>query len=819
MRFSPTAGIALLAGCLAAAWTGPAHAAPDGLTLSPAEVVLEGRDARQRLTVTATDASRPSDATADARFRSEDASVAVVSPDGIVTPAGDGVTAVVAEAGGRQVRATVRVREAARRRPVDFERDVEPVLTRLGCNAGACHGKARGQNGFALSLLGFDRDFDYAAIVHEARGRRLFPEAPEFSLLLRKPSGQLPHGGGKRLNVGDPAYDTLLRWVSEGAVRRVPGTPSLERITVEPAERVLAAGARQQLLVTAVYSDGSSRDVTHLTTFQSNESVIAAVTDGGLIKAGPLPGEAGVMARFMEKFAVCQVAIPLAGAVPPELYAKLPRRNFIDGHVWDKLQRLGITPSEPAGDAAFLRRAYLDVIGRLPTPDEARAFLADQSPDRRAALVDRLLEQPEYADFWANKWADLLRPNPYRVGTKAVLNLDAWLRESFRQNKPYDQFVRELITARGSTFRNGAAVVFRDRREPDEIAPLVSQLFLGVRLECAKCHHHPFEVWGQDDFYSLAAYFARVGRKGTGLSPPISGGEEIVFTAPSGQVKHPLTGQVLPPRPLFGKAPADDPDADPRQALADWVTSSENPYFAKVIVNRVWADLMGRGLVDPIDDLRATNPPTNGPLLDALADDFRKQGCDLKKLLRRIMTSHVYGLSSKPTERNVGDTRNFSRHYRQRLRAEVLLDAVGDITGVPESFSAAPPGTRAMELWTVRTQSAFLDSFGRPDPNRDPPCERTGETTVVQALHLMNSPELHRKVTSDAGRAAALAAGKKTPAEIVDELYLLVYSRPPSEDERAYGVKLFEEPGAKRREVTEDLLWALLNTPEFIFKD
>ncbi|HEX5270420.1 MAG TPA: DUF1549 and DUF1553 domain-containing protein, partial [Gemmataceae bacterium] len=452
-------------------------------------------------------------------------------------------------------------------------------------------------------------------------------------------------------------------------------------------------------------------------------------------------------------------------------------------------------------------------------PDEVRAFLADRSPDRRVKLVDRLLERPEYADYWANKWADLLRPNPYRVGVKATYNLDAWLRDAFRKNKPYDQFVREIVTARGSTFRDGPAVIFRDRREPAEITNMVSQLFLGVRLECARCHHHPFEVWGQDDFYSLAAFFARVGRKGVGLSPPISGGEEIVFTGNKGEVRHPVSGKVLAPRTLGGKPMVIDDEDDPREALAAWLTADDNPYFAKVIVNRVWADLMGRGLVEPVDDLRATNPPSNGPLLDAVAAEFRAQKYDLKKLLRTIMTSYVYGLSSVPNERDVADTRNYSRHYRQRLRAEVLLDAVSDVTRVPETFAAAAPGTRAMALWTVRTQSVFLDSFGRPDPNQDPPCERTSDTTVVQALHLMNAPGLQRKVTADAGRAAALAAGKKEPREIVEELYLLVYGRPPGADERADCVKLFEEKGATRRQVTEDLLWALLNTPEFIFKD
>ena len=798
---------------------GLARAADDGLVVRPASVVLRGKAARQRLIVGGTREGRAVDLTRAARFTSDNLDVARVGPDGIVTPAGSGTANVVVTADGREVRVAVRVVDGERFLPVTFEGDVQPILTRFGCNAGACHGKQRGQNGFQLSLLGFDSDFDYTAVTQEGRGRRIAPAAIEQSLLLRKPTAQLPHGGGKRLDVGGPAYELLRRWLGAAAPRRPHDAPVIQRITLEPSERLLAPRGEQQLLITAHYSDGTNLDVTHLAAFQSSDNVIAAVSPSGLIKAGPLPGEAAIMARFQEKFAVCNVLIPLPGNVAPDVYAQLPRNNFIDGLVWDKLQRLGVTPSAAANDATFHRRAFLDVIGRLPTPAETRMFLADNDPHRRVKLIDALLQRPEYADYWANKWADLLRPNPYRVGIKAVYNLQSWLRESFRENMPYDRFVREIVTAQGSTYRHGPAVVFRDRREPDEITTMMSQLFLGVRLECAKCHHHPFEKWSQDDFYSLAAYFARIGRKGGGISPPISGNEEILFTALRGEVKHPLTGQVLPPRPLFGKAPSLEGERDPRQALAEWMTAEENPYFARVLVNRVWADLMGRGLVEPVDDLRATNPPSIGPLLDALAADFRKNGYDLKKLLRTIMASHVYGLSSLPSERNRGDLRNYSRHYRQRLRAEVLLDALGDVTDVPETFNALPPGSRAMELWTNRSQSVFLDSFGRPDPNQDPPCERTPDTTVVQALHLMNSPNVQRKVTSDTGRAATLAASKQTPAEVVDELYLLVYSRLPDTDEKRQCVKLFEDKDMPRRQVVEDLLWALINTPEFVFKD
>jgi hypothetical protein len=719
-----------------------------------------------------------------------------------------------------QVFLIAQIARGGERAPVTFERDIQPILTRAGCNAGACHGKARGQNGFALSLLGFDPDFDHDAIAKEARGRRVFPASPDDSLLLRKASARLPHGGGPRLEAGSTAYETVRRWIAGGMPRTPVDAPRLVKITVDPGEKTMARGDAFPIKVTAHFSDDGAEDVSHLAAFQSSESTLVAVDPNGQVKAGPLPGEASISARFQGMFASCDVTIPFPGAVPSQEYDRLPRSNFIDGLVVAKLKNLGLTPSLQASDTTFVRRAYLDVLGRLPISSEVREFLNDTSPDRRARLLDVLLERPEYADHWANKWTDLLRPNPYRVGIKAVLNLDGWIRGAFRKNMPYDQFVRQIVTARGSTFDEGPATIFRDRRDPVEIAPMVSQLFLGIRLECAKCHHHPFESWGQEQFYEFAAYFARVGRKGTGLSPPISGGEEFVFTGKTGSVKHPLSGKILPPKPLFGAAPMpEDPETDPRESLVAWMTGPDNRYFAQVMVNRVWADLMGRGIVEPIDDLRTTNPPSNAPLLNALADDFSEHRYDLKHLIRTIMTSSVYGLSSEPNDRNVADTRNFSRHYRQRLRAEVLLDAISDATEVPDKFDAAPPGTRANAIWTHRVPSLFLDTFGRPDPNQDPPCERTSDTSVVQALHLMNAPSLHSKVSSDEGRAARLAKSSLSPRAIVEELYLLTYARLPTSDEIQVGESLFGDSSDERRAATEDLLWALINSAEFVFKD
>ena len=703
---------------------------------------------------------------------------------------------------------------------ITFESDIQPQLTRLGCNAGACHGKSRGQNGFALSLLGFDSDFDYDAIAHEGRGRRVFPSAVEESLLLRKATGQLPHGGGKRIDAGSQTYEEIQTWIRNGMPRTPADAPKIVRVVTEPASRSLAPLEKFSLRVIAEYSDGRRRDVTEATAFQSNDRAIAAIaaSGDGVVQAGPVPGEAAIMARYMNHIAVCAVTIPLPGTVPEAVYDALPRNNAIDELVWQKLKLLGMLPSPSTSDATFHRRATLRAIGRLPSADETQAFLADQNPDKRKALIDRLLERPEYADFWANKWADLLRPNPYRAGIKSVWNIDAWLRDTFRRNLPYDQFARELITAQGSTWNNGATVIFRDRPEAIEIGSSVSQLFLGVRLECAKCHHHPFEVWSQDDFYGFASFFSRVGHKGQGLSPPISGGEESIYLKSSGQLNHGRTGLPVLPKTLTGVPLTLGSDEDPREILAAWMTDSSNPYFTRVMANRVWAEIMGQGLVDPVDDIRATNPASNQSLLDHLAFEFRQQGYDIKKLIRLIMTSYVFGLSSTPTERNVSDIKNFSRYYRQRMRAEVLLDAVNDVLGVEEDFSAMPPGSRAMQLWTYRSSSLFLDTFGRPDLNQDPPCERSAESTTPQLLHLMNSPALNRKLGLDTARPAKMAASNKSNQEIVVEAYLLVYNRFPNAEEQQAALEFLPE-GDQRRRGIEDLFWTLLNTPEFSFVD
>jgi len=704
-----------------------------------------------------------------------------------------------------------------------FLRDVLPILSKAGCNAGACHAKPDGQNGFRLSVFSYDPKSDYDEIVQEARGRRVFPAAPEESLLLLKPTLAIPHEGGERFDRDSEAYRVLAEWIRTGMTFRAENEPALTRLEVTPHRQVYETGATQQLAVRAHYSDATTRDVTALTSFDSNDKEIAQVGDGGMVSIGQTSGQAVVVARFMGMVGDAQITVPAAQLLPVERYAALPVHNFIDQLAYEHFKQLGLFPSEGCTDAEFLRRATLDTLGLVPTAEEARAFLDDTAPDKRSRAIERLLAHPAFPDFWANKWADLLRPNPDRVGVKGVYLLDQWLRESFRRNKPFDQFAREIILAEGNTHRDGPAVVYRDRREPAELTTMFSQLFLGVRLDCAKCHHHPNEKWGQDDFYRMAAFFGPVKQKGAGISPPISGGNETFYfaaaAAAKGAVKHPVTGEVMTPKPPDGPAAAVEENTDPRRALADWMTGESNPFFARAIANRVWAAFFWKGIVDPVDDFRLSNPASNPALLDALAAELVREKFDLKVLMRTILRSHLYQLSATPNETNRADTRNFSRFYRRRLPAEVMADAIADVTGVPNTYEGMPPGSRAMQAWTYKIDSRTMDAFGRPNSSSDCPCERDIRPSIVQSLHLTNSRSLHEKLksTSATAQVQRLADSDRSPSEIITELYLACYSRRPTPDELQLAMAAFTAPNATRRLATEDVLWALLNSAEFVF--
>lgn len=710
-----------------------------------------------------------------------------------------------------------------------FVKDVLPVLAKAGCSAGGCHAKADGQNGFKLSVFSYDPKADHEEIVAEARGRRVFPAAPDESLLLLKALGRVEHGGGRRFEPESEPHRLLRRWVRAGMPYRGRDEADLVGIEVEPREGTYRKEAPGGLRVTARYADGTARDVTALAEYQSNEREFVQVDESGRMQVGKLSGEGVVVARYQGFVAASRLAVPADHVLPAERYAALPSHGFIDDLAHAQFQRLGLFPSELCTDAEFARRSALDALGVLPGEAEMREFLGldgkgnggrDDAPEavrkRREAWVERLLVRPEFADYWANKWADLLRPNPDRVGVKSVFVLDQWLRDAFRSGKPYDQFVREVLLAEGTNHRDGPVVVYRDRREPAELTTLFSQVFLGVRMECAKCHHHPNEKWSQEDFYRFAAVFGPLKQKGAGLSPPISAGTETFYFTPGGSVKHPVTGAEMTPRPPDGPVLAAG-GGDPRRALADWLTTAENPFFARAAVNRVWAVFFGRGFVEPVDDFRVSNPASNEPLLAALAADFAAHGWDLKHLVRTILNSRLYQLSSTPSPQNMADTRNFSRSYRRRLPAEVLLDAVNDVTGVGDDFNGCPPGSRAMQTWSYKIGSQFLDAFGRPNPSSDCPCERDLRSSVVQSLHLMNSRRLHEKLADEAGRVRRLADGTATPAEIIEALYLSTLSRPPTIGEREAALRAFGEGKDGRRQGAEDVLWALLNSAEFVF--
>jgi len=713
----------------------------------------------------------------------------------------------------------------------NFENDIVPILSKLGCNSGGCHGKAEGQNGFKLSVFGFDAAADFDSLVKEGRGRRVNPAAPLHSLLLRKPLGQVPHGGGKRMNEGSNEHALLRDWIVAGMPFGSPDDPVVERIGVAPAEATLAVQGRQPLRVTASYSDGSTADVTATANYSSNVPTIADVDSSGVVAASDVPGEAAILVSYLGKVAVSRAIVPRKLDAP---LVRPPERNFIDPLVWNKLEQLGIQPSAPASDDEFLRRVYLDTIGTLPTPAEAHAFLADARPDKRARLVDALLERPEFVDFWALKWADILRIDRQKLQARGAFAFYQWLRDSIRSNKPYDQFVREIITAQGSSDRVGPVNLYRVVESPEQLASITSQVFLGVRIECAQCHHHPFDKWGQDDFYGMVGFFKRVARR--------ADGEAIDLTVgPPAEVRHPRTGRVIPPHPLeagigvqgSGSTKDSDtaspnpeprtlnPDSDPRVVLASWLTAPDNRWFSRAIANRLWSHFFGRGLVEPIDDMRDTSPASNEPLLTALAKYTADQKFDLKQLLRAITGSQVYQLTSATNASNERDDLNFSHAALKTIPAEVLLDAICQATGRPEEFDLMPAGTRAIQLWDNRVNHYFLQAFGRPLRATACECERMNEPSVAQVLHLMNAPEIQAKLSHPLGRVHQSIRAKKTSGEIAEELYLATYSRPPRDAERTAAAAFLDAAAARGstpyEQAAEDLLWSLLNTTEFLF--
>jgi hypothetical protein len=717
-----------------------------------------------------------------------------------------------------------------------FRNDVMAVLSKAGCNAGACHGNKNGKGGFKLSLRGESPSDDYLALTRDLSGRRTNVLEPDASLILQKPTTRLPHEGGLRFRQDAPEYATLRAWVAAGAPRDGDGVPVLRSLEVTPAQQVLVEPAREtKITATAVFSDGSRRDVSRMAVYEQSAER-AKVSADGLVSRGDRDGETTVIVRYLN----CQQPVRLAfvPARPDFAWHAPPAKNVVDEQVFAKLRTLRMNPSKGCTDAEFVRRAYLDLLGLPPTAGEAKRFVADAAPDKRGKLVDALLERPEYADFWALKWADVLRLEERTLDRKGVQAFHRWIRSAVADNMPLDRFVRELLSARGSTYANPPANYYRALRDPVSRGEATAQVFLGVRLGCAQCHNHPFDHWTQDDYYGWADVFGRVqykvlenNRRDTNDGHEFVG-EQIVYEATEGEVTNARTGSPAKPR-LLGETDSSWGDDQSRvEALAAWVTSPGNSLFARAQVNRIWYHLMGRGLVDPVDDFRATNPPSHPELLDALAADFVSHGYDVRHVIKLIMASQTYGLSSEPDATNAGDEVNYSHALPRRLTAEQLIDAQFAAAGVTPEFAGYPAGTRAAQVAGVQAvnprrrggggggpmaSDQFLAVFGKPPRLLSCECERSNETTLGQTFHLISGPQISRLVSDPQNRLTTLIAGGKGDTEIIEDLYWSALTRAPTDAERD-AMTRHAAAAKDRRKGLEDVLWALMNAKEFVLR-
>jgi hypothetical protein len=703
------------------------------------------------------------------------------------------------------------VTDLERERSVDFATEIVPLLSRHGCNAGGCHGKASGQNGFKLSLFGFDTAADYEAIVNQARGRRVFPSAPDHSLLLTKATGRMPHGGGRRFDVDSEPYELIRTWIQNGLPNSKPDAPRVVKLHVTPPQRVMKPGDKQQLCVLAEYTDGSLRDVTRAASYSSNLDVVGAVDDEALVRAADQSGEATIMARYMGQVGVFRAIIPHG-----EPLVEIPNFepvNYVDQLSAEKWKQLGLLPSLAADDATFLRRVTVDLCGRLPTAGEARAFLADNSPNKRSQLIDRLLESPDYPAYFALRWGSILRNSNLAGADQAAYAFHNWMKDMIARNRPYDEFVRGIVAAAGE-WQDAPAINWYWQSRDDQLHQVTAdtaQVFLGIRLQCARCHHHPYERWGQDDYFGLAGFFTRLGRKSFGQPPPYFAAGNVT----TGE-KSPLTGKTPEPKYPDGPVAQFTPEDDPRHALVDWMARPDNPFFARVLVNRLWGHFMGRGLVHEVDDLRETNPPSNPELLDALSRDFVEHKFDVKHVIRTIVSSRVYQLSSEPAPANENDRQNFARYYARRLIAEVFLDAVDQATGTRTRFNNVSSNARAVDLPHEGFGSYFLDMFDRPKRVTGCECERSSGATLGQVLLLANSDEIENKLAAGDGIIAKLLKEQQPIKEIVEELYLAAYARFPTAEELQTTVTYVEQQENKQRGL-EDVLWTIVNSKEFMF--
>ncbi|MBZ5563011.1 MAG: DUF1553 domain-containing protein [Acidobacteriia bacterium] len=811
-----------------------AHARSVPLTkieILPRTVAITGPRYKQRVVVEGTFADgHEEDVTAQARLTTSMPKVAEVDKDAMVRPQGDGQASLVATIGSLQATAPIEVNDFAKTFLWGFRNDVLPVMTKMGCNSGACHGAAAGKNGFKLTLRGFDPETDYFTLTHQALARRTERLEPAKSLILLKPTLTIPHGGGRRFPVGSLEYQIMSGWIADGMPAPQASDPRVTDIQVLPREASLVPGAEQQLLVTATFSDGHTEDVTPWTLFSSGDMGVASVDPNGKVTMRGY-GEAPITVWYQSHVTFARVRIPYPYQLDEAVFEKAPHHNYIDEFVLAHLKQLHMPPSRPATDAEFIRRAYLDAAGILPKPAEVEQFLKDTSPDKRSRLISQLIDRPEFVDYWAYKWSDLLMVSSNKLSRDGMWSYYDWIRDGVAGDKAWNKFVWEIVTANGNAREDGPVNYWVIHRDPKDISENMAQIFLGTSIQCAHCHNHPLDKWTQRDYYGMANLFARVRLKTSAPSGSIPNVGPIfrdvtLYTGPGGQYTDDRFSRPLPPKPLGAQALGADSPLDPRVYFGEWLTSPKNPLFARNIVNRIWANFMGRGLVEPVDDLRATNPPTNENLLNALCKDFVAHNYDVDYLIRTLMESATYQTSSQPNQHNADDDKYYSHYLIRRLPAEVLLDAYSQVTQVPEKFEDYPAGTRALQLPDTAVQDYFLTAFGRPSRQTSASSDRTSVPSITQALHIINGDTLNNKLRDPHSSIEMLLKLGFSDEEIVKYFFLAAFDRYPTEAELHALVgdlrQAEVEPapgsqGSSRHAALTDMAWAMLTSKEFMF--
>lgn len=807
--------------------------AAERMRVFPEHFQLVGPESLQKVVVTELSESAkqlPGPMVADVKIESSNSEVAVVEGD-IVRPVGNGSAKIIATTSdGRVAEANFEVKNFQQQHAWSFRHDVESVFARLGCSMGACHGALAGKGGFRLSLRGYDPAADWQTITREALGRRIELADPGRSLLLAKPTGALPHKGGLKLDVNSRDYQVLSEWIADGAIGPQQSDPVLEKISVLPEDSMLRPGDLAQVLVMAHYSDGMVKDVTHWAKFSATDEAIAGVDEAGRVDVRG-SGQGAVLAWFGSKVALARLTVPYQNEVDAKVFADAPKRNFIDKLVLDQLEILQLEPSPRCSDEAFIRRSTIDTIGRLPTAEEVQAFLENENADKRDQHIDTLLGGEEFVDYWSYKWSDLLLINGTRLRPEAVKAFYGWVRKSVSENKPWDQFVREVLTATGSSIENGATNFYALHQDPENMTENAAQAFLGLSIGCAKCHNHPLEKWTNDQYYGFANLFSRVRAKGWGGDARNGDGKRTVYVTTQGELLQPSTGKPQPPAPLDAEPLDFDDPRDRRLVLAEWMTSADNPYFSRAITNRIWKNFFGVALVEAADDLRLSNPASNEALLDEAAEFLAENKFDLKTLMREILRSETYQRSSEPLPTNEDENRYYSRYYPRRLMAEVLLDAIDQSLATTTKFDTVafpgadkratdfyPEGTKAIELFDSAVESYFLTTFGRNTREITCECERSDEPSMVQVLHMSNGDTLNPKLKAENNRISQWIDNGLSNEQIIDRLFIVTLARHPSEEEKSSLLKVMAEyEETARREAIEDACWSILTSGEFIF--